>query len=130
MCVCVCVCACACVEGRILKNFQCTVFVCVSVCQCVHMHHVYICTNTHACMHTHTHTHTHMNNLFRCMHVFLYFVDKLQNDHVKVVTNTIVKLQDFVSTLTCLKLDTNEFAYLKTIVLFSPGKLLKNRDAY
>ena len=65
--------------------------------------------------------------VYVCVCISICFADKLQNDHVKVVTNTIVKLQDFVSTLTCLKLDTNEFAYLKTIVLFSPGKQRKYR---
>ena len=50
------------------------------------------------------------------------FTDKVPTDHIKVVTDTIMKLQDFVSSLSQLKIDTIEFAYLKTMVLFSPGE--------
>lgn len=48
--------------------------------------------------------------------------DKLPDERVKVVTETIVKLQDFVNSLNKLQLSSSEFAYLKTLVLFSPGK--------
>ena len=36
----------------------------------------------------------------------------------------IWKLQEFVTTTSKLDVDQTEFAYLKTIVLFSPGNLI------
>ena len=49
------------------------------------------------------------------------FADKLPDDRVKAVTDTIVKLQDFVTSMNKLQLRNAEFAYLKALVLFSPG---------
>ncbi|XP_071818136.1 orphan steroid hormone receptor 2-like isoform X2 [Apostichopus japonicus] len=46
--------------------------------------------------------------------------DKLSADRVKAVMEHIWKLQEFVSATTKLNIDQVEFAYLKTIVLFSP----------
>ncbi|XP_063952247.1 orphan steroid hormone receptor 2 isoform X7 [Lytechinus pictus] len=46
--------------------------------------------------------------------------DKLSADRVKAVMEHIWKLQEFVTTTSKLDVDNNEFAYLKTIVLFSP----------
>ena len=47
--------------------------------------------------------------------------DKLSADRVKAVMEHIWKLQEFVTTTSKLDVDQTEFAYLKTIVLFSPG---------
>lgn len=46
--------------------------------------------------------------------------DKLSADRVKAVMEHIWKLQEFVTTTSKLDVDQTEFAYLKTIVLFSP----------
>ncbi|XP_072181666.1 orphan steroid hormone receptor 2 isoform X1 [Diadema setosum] len=46
--------------------------------------------------------------------------DKLSADRVKAVMEHIWKLQEFVTTTAKLGVDQTEFAYLKTIVLFSP----------
>lgn len=48
--------------------------------------------------------------------------DKLTADRVKAVMEHIWKLQEFVSATSKLSIDQVEFAYLKTIVLFSPGE--------
>ncbi len=56
---------------------------------------------------------------------FSYFVDKLSSDRVKVVTDTIVKLQEFVKSVHRLELDATEFAYMKAMALFSPGKVAR-----
>ncbi|XP_071961645.1 orphan steroid hormone receptor 2-like isoform X2 [Antedon mediterranea] len=45
--------------------------------------------------------------------------DKLSADRVKAVMEHIWKLQEFVSTLSRLQVDSNEYAYLKALVLFS-----------
>ncbi|KAJ6218507.1 hypothetical protein RDWZM_009664 [Blomia tropicalis] len=50
---------------------------------------------------------------------------------VRQVTDHIYKLQDFVNTFQKLKVDSREYAYLKSIVLFSPenvGMRLNNRQ--
>ncbi len=47
--------------------------------------------------------------------------EKIPGDRVKVVTDTIMKLQEFVNSTQRLQMDQTEFAYLKTLVLFSPG---------
>ena len=57
--------------------------------------------------------------------IFSHFVDKLSSDRVKVVTDTIVKLQEFVKSVHRLELDATEFAYMKAMALFSPGKVVK-----
>lgn len=50
---------------------------------------------------------------------------------VKQVTDHICKLQDFVNTFQKLKVDSREYAYLKSVVLFSPenlGNRMNNRQ--
>lgn len=49
--------------------------------------------------------------------------DKLSTHKVKSVTSHIYKLQDFVNAMLRLQVDEHEFAYLKAIMLFSPGML-------
>lgn len=49
---------------------------------------------------------------------------------VKQVTDHIVKLQDYVSTMNRLHVDDREYAYLRLIVLFSadqPGLLIRKQ---
>ncbi|ELU00770.1 hypothetical protein CAPTEDRAFT_224222 [Capitella teleta] len=46
--------------------------------------------------------------------------DKSLSPRIKMVTDTILQLQEFISTLNRLQVDETEFAYLKAIVLFSP----------
>ena len=53
---------------------------------------------------------------------FLLLGTKDKNERVKRVMSMIVKLQDFVSAMKRLETDDNEYALLKAIVLFSPGK--------
>lgn len=38
------------------------------------------------------------------------------------VTEHVLQLQDYVNTMAKLQVDEQEYAYLKTIALFSPGK--------
>ncbi|CAJ0956514.1 unnamed protein product [Ranitomeya imitator] len=47
--------------------------------------------------------------------------DKLSGDKLKLVMDHIFKLQDFCTSMVKLGLDGYEYAYLKAIVLFSPG---------
>lgn len=59
--------------------------------------------------------------------------DKLSLQRVKQVTDHICKLQDFVNSFQKLQVDDREYAYLKSIVLFSPenagiGQLLSSRQ--
>lgn len=53
--------------------------------------------------------------------VFFLFTDRLSASRVKQVTDHICKLQDFVNSMLRLQVDEHEYAYLKSIVLFSPG---------
>lgn len=46
--------------------------------------------------------------------------DTLSLQRIKQVTDHICKLQDFVNTFQKLKVDDREYAYLKSIILFSP----------
>ncbi|KAF2905389.1 hypothetical protein ILUMI_00778 [Ignelater luminosus] len=46
--------------------------------------------------------------------------DKMSAFKVKQVTDQIVKLQDFVTTINRMHVDEHEYAYLKAITLFSP----------
>lgn len=50
--------------------------------------------------------------------------DRLSASRVKQVTDHICKLQDFVNSMLRLQVDEHEYAYLKAIVLFSPGELI------
>lgn len=56
--------------------------------------------------------------------------DKMTPTKVKQVTDHIVKLQDFVSSVTRMHVDEHEYAYLRAIVLFSPdqtGLIFRNQ---
>lgn len=56
--------------------------------------------------------------------------DKMSATKVKQVTDHIVKLQDFVTTMTRLHVNEHEYAYLKAITLFSadqPDILLRKQ---
>lgn len=48
--------------------------------------------------------------------------DKMSASKVKQVTDHIVKLQDYVTTLNRMHIDEHEYAYLKAIILFSPDQ--------
>ncbi|KAJ7417301.1 Nuclear receptor subfamily 2 group C member 2 [Willisornis vidua] len=52
------------------------------------------------------------------------FVDKLSGDRIKQVMEHIWKLQEFCNSMAKLDIDGYEYAYLKAIVLFSPGKIV------
>ena len=57
----------------------------------------------------------------------MYIVDvlsaeRIPGDRVKIVTDTIMKLQEFVNNMQRVQVDNTEYAYLKTLALFSPGK--------
>ncbi|KPM08493.1 nuclear receptor subfamily 2 group C member 2-like protein [Sarcoptes scabiei] len=57
--------------------------------------------------------------------------DTLSLQRIKQVTDHICKLQEFVNTFQKLKVDNREYAYLKSIILFSPenvGIRLNNRQ--
>lgn len=41
---------------------------------------------------------------------------------MKLVIDHILKLQNYIQSLEALQIDSEEFAYLKALVLFSPGK--------
>uniref|UniRef100_A0A8D2DA70 Nuclear receptor subfamily 2 group C member 2 n=1 Tax=Sciurus vulgaris TaxID=55149 RepID=A0A8D2DA70_SCIVU len=49
--------------------------------------------------------------------------DKLSGDRIKQVMEHIWKLQEFCNSMAKLDIDGYEYAYLKAIVLFSPGKI-------
>ncbi|CAH1784058.1 unnamed protein product, partial [Owenia fusiformis] len=46
--------------------------------------------------------------------------EKLNADRVRLVSDHIIKLQEYVQSLQSLKVDEVEYAYLKTMALFSP----------
>lgn len=48
--------------------------------------------------------------------------DKLSGERVKQVMEHIWKFQEFCNSMTRLETDNYEYAYLKAIVLFSPGE--------
>lgn len=50
-------------------------------------------------------------------------LDKLSGERVKQVMEHIWKFQEFCNSMTRLEMDSYEYAYLKAIVLFSPGEL-------
>ena len=59
--------------------------------------------------------------------------DKLTASRVKQVTTTILKVQEYVRAMAKMNIDDSEFAYLKTIALFSAGNnctkvIMGNRD--
>lgn len=47
--------------------------------------------------------------------------DKGGQEKVKGVMDHIVRLQDYISSMAALQVTAAEFAYLKALVLFSPG---------
>lgn len=53
---------------------------------------------------------------------YYLFVDKLSGDRIKQVMEHIWKLQEFCNSMAKIDIDGYEYAYLKAIVLFSPGK--------
>lgn len=50
--------------------------------------------------------------------------DKAGQDKVKGVMDHIVRLQDYISSMAQLQVTAPEFAYLKALVLFSPGEFI------
>lgn len=46
--------------------------------------------------------------------------EKVPGDRVKLVTETILKLQEYVTSMQRLQVDATEYAYLKVLTLFSP----------
>ena len=57
---------------------------------------------------------------------YYLFVDKLSGDRIKQVMEHIWKLQEFCNSMAKIDIDGYEYAYLKAIVLFSPGKEYSN----
>lgn len=55
---------------------------------------------------------------------FVSFSDKQSGERVKQVMEHIWKFQEFCNSMTRLEIDSYEYAYLKAIVLFSPGDKL------
>lgn len=55
--------------------------------------------------------------------LYLSPTDKLSPDRVKLVMEHIWRMQEFCNSMTKLSPDSYEYAYLKAIVLFSPGAL-------
>ena len=51
-----------------------------------------------------------------------WFSDKVPSERVKLVTETIMKLQEYVTSMQRLQVDATEYAYLKVLTLFSPGR--------
>jgi len=49
--------------------------------------------------------------------------EKMTGERVKRVIDTVTRLQNFVNRMTQLDVDEPEYAYLKSLVLFSPDKL-------
>jgi hypothetical protein len=52
----------------------------------------------------------------------VYLGEKSGGSRIQVVIDTILQLQEYISTLNRLQVDQTEYAYLKAIVLFSPGR--------
>jgi len=48
----------------------------------------------------------------------------MSSERVKRVIETVTRLQDFVGRITQMDVDETEYAYLKSLVLFSPGNPL------
>lgn len=53
--------------------------------------------------------------------LFLSPAEKLSPERVKLVMEHIWRMQEFCNSMTKLSPDAYEYAYLKAIVLFSPG---------
>lgn len=54
--------------------------------------------------------------------IYFGLVDKLSGEKVKQVMEHVWKFQEFCNSMTRLETDSYEYAYLKAIVLFSPGE--------
>jgi len=59
------------------------------------------------------------------MLLVLWLVEKMSSERVKRVIDTVTRLRDFVSRICQLDVDETEYAYLKSLVLFSPGDVLQ-----
>jgi hypothetical protein len=53
----------------------------------------------------------------------LYISDKNVGDRVKLVIEHILKLQNYMQKMQALQVDNQEYAYLKALLLFSPGNI-------
>jgi len=49
-------------------------------------------------------------------------VEKMSSERVKRVIDTVTRLQEFVNRICQLDVDETEYAYLKSLILFSPGE--------
>ena len=58
------------------------------------------------------------------MRLVVWLVEKMSSERVKRVIGTVTRLQDYVSRICQLDVDETEYAYLKSLVLFSPGEVL------
>jgi len=47
----------------------------------------------------------------------------MSSERVKHVIDTVTRLQEFVSRICQLDVDETEYAYVKSLILFSPGEL-------
>lgn len=54
--------------------------------------------------------------------LFCFVSDKSIGDRVKSVIEHILKLQNYIQNMQSLQVDNQEYAYLKALLLFSPGK--------
>lgn len=69
-----------------------------------------------------------MRNFKSCVY-FFSFVDKTSAERIKIVIDHILKLQNYIQSMHQLNVDTEEYAYLKALVLFSPGKYILKRGS-
>jgi len=60
------------------------------------------------------------------MLLVVWHAEKMSSERVKRVIETVTRLQEFVSRITQMDVDETEYAYLKSLILFSPGKPLLN----
>lgn len=67
-----------------------------------------------------------LHNMHTLNWTFSSISDKVSGDRVKQVMEHIWKLQEFCNSMTRVETDSYEYAYLKAIVLFSPGESAKN----
>lgn len=62
-----------------------------------------------------------LSEVFNELTTDLLSVDKLSSERIKLVMEHIWKLQEFCNSMAKLQTDGYEYAYLKAMVLFSPG---------
>jgi hypothetical protein len=53
---------------------------------------------------------------------FIFTSGKVSADRIKTVIDNIMRIQDICNSLQRLNTDAVEYAYLKSLVLFTPGK--------